>query len=484
LRPTDRLIVVEFPGGDAAQLAPEYAMKSALVDSIVVRKTNGGKAPAARSTTRIEIAVHQETRDRSLLEGNTLVIELSADPPTAKNAVQKPGVYVEPVPVSLKKDATAADRTHSQPAASRPATTVRNVRSEAAEDGLLVFIEADGNLQFKEFMLPDPWRIVVDITGVRTAFGNKTLQVRAAGIDRVRVGQPESNVVRIVLDAKSKVSYRVTREDGQLVIAVGDVTAAQAKVSSALQPTAAPQVREGETAAQQIVASNDSGDQAEIPSDLIAQSGKPTLPAKSATRERTTSTKTGAQPGADSSNPAKETITQQAPSSGGKTVAELQREASGGTSGQTNSGAPTFGASTAAQLSPPPQAAAKPQPGLSFCDESYVGGLISFDLRAGVDLRDMLRFIAQQYGINFIIDRSVTAVPIDIKINDRPWNEILNAVLLANGLGALCEGDGGIIRIAALAAVKEQRELEKWAQEARIMVVPTETKIIRLGTPA
>ena len=469
-RPTDRLVVVELPGGDAAQLASEYAVKSALVDSIVVRKTSGGRSPAARSTTRIEITVQQEAQDRSVLEGNTLVIELSAELPTAKAAVQRPGVYVEPVPVSLKKAATAADRPHSQPAPLRNATMVRNVRSEAAENGLLVFVEADGNLQFKEFMLPDPWRIVVDITGVRTAFGNKTLQVGAAGIDRVRVGQ-QSNVVRIVLDAKSRVSYRVTREAGQLVIAVGDVTAAQAKASSAPQPNVAAQGPEGETSARQVDASTDSGDQSEIPADLIAQAGKPTLPAKSATRERTTATKQGAQPAANSANSAKETITQQAPPSTGKTVAELQR----GTSSPSIPGGPT-----SLQVAPPPQASAKPQPGLSFCDDTYVGGLISFDLRAGVDLRDMLRFIAQQYGINFIIDKSVSAVPIDIKINDRPWNEILNAVLRANRLGALCEGDGGIIRIAALSAVKEQRELEKWAMEARIMVVPTETKIIRL----
>src|SRR6185503_2059250 len=396
--------------------------KSALVDSITVRKINGGKAHPARSTTRIEIAVHQEARDRSVLEGNTLVIELSADSPTAKEAAMRPGVYVEPVPVSMKKASPATDRTHSQPAALRPATTIRNVRSEGAEDGLLVFVEADGNLQFKEFMLPDPWRIVVDITGVRTSFGNKTLQVSAAGIDRVRVGQPESNVVRIVLDAKSKVSYQVSRDASQLVIAVGNVTAAQAKAASTPEPSAAAKTAEGETA--RVDATKEAGDQSEIPADLIAQAGKPTVPAKSATRERT-ATKSGAQPAAKGSNSAKETITQPASPAPAKTVAELQREAAGLTSpSSSQSSQPVAGGPVSGPVAPPPasQAPVKTQPGLSFCDDAYVGGLISFDLRAGVDLRDMLRFIAQQYGINFIIDKSVSAVPIDIKINDRPWN--------------------------------------------------------------
>jgi len=96
------------------------------------------------------------------------------------------------------------------------------VRAEATDGGLRVFVEADGTLQFKEFMLPDPWRIVVDITGVRSAFGNKTTVVGAGLVERFRVGQPSPNVVRLVLDTKSKVSYRVVREGEALVITIGD----------------------------------------------------------------------------------------------------------------------------------------------------------------------------------------------------------------------------------------------------------------------
>ena len=470
LRPTDRLVVIELPGGDASQLASQYAVKSALVDSIVVRKMTSVKSPAGRPASRLEIAVSEDAHDRSVLQGNTLVIEFSSEQPTAKTAAQRPGVYVQPVPVGMSTPANS-DLAKAQPASLKPATVVRSVWTEPADSGLRVIVEADGTLQFKEFMLPDPWRIVVDISGVRTAFGNKNMSVSTAGIDRVRVGQPDSNVVRIVLDAKSKVAYRVAREGAQLVISIGDASSEQAKSS-------APAQAGGETA---------NSDEQEIPENLIAQTGRPTAASQSgkkgkadstssakkketdqpATRERVTTSKPGAQP----SNPAKETITQQAPAapaSTSRSVAELQRSAA-----QPAYQGPNIAPATPTQV-------AREVRGGAFCEPDYVGGLISFDLRAGVDLRDMLRFISQQYGINFIMDKSVGSVPIDIRVNDRPWNEVLNAVLRANRLGALCENNGGIIRIAALTAVKEQREQERWANEARLLVIPTETRIIRL----
>src|SRR6185295_7763216 len=43
-RPTDRLIVIDLPGGEGSQLAPQYAINTALVDSIAVRQINSGGA--------------------------------------------------------------------------------------------------------------------------------------------------------------------------------------------------------------------------------------------------------------------------------------------------------------------------------------------------------------------------------------------------------------------------------------------------------
>src|SRR6476619_3986201 len=48
-RPTDRLIVVDLPGGEASRLAPTYAVKSAVVDSIAVRQSHPGGSSTGRT---------------------------------------------------------------------------------------------------------------------------------------------------------------------------------------------------------------------------------------------------------------------------------------------------------------------------------------------------------------------------------------------------------------------------------------------------
>src|SRR5262249_11649971 len=84
LRPTEKLIVVDMPGADGSKLSPLYPVKGALVDSIMVR---GGGSPdhhssgprSDRVATRIELRVHGPLRDRSTLQGNALVLELSPE---------------------------------------------------------------------------------------------------------------------------------------------------------------------------------------------------------------------------------------------------------------------------------------------------------------------------------------------------------------------------------------------------------------------
>src|ERR1044071_8462076 len=44
-RPSERMVVVDLPGGDCSQLAPQYAVKNALVDSIAVHQTKGVAGP-------------------------------------------------------------------------------------------------------------------------------------------------------------------------------------------------------------------------------------------------------------------------------------------------------------------------------------------------------------------------------------------------------------------------------------------------------
>src|SRR5258708_25185741 len=95
------MIVVDLPGAEGSRLASEYAVKSALVDSVLVRPSRFVSAAAGspgRAATRLEVMVRPEVRDRSITNGNTLILELST---TDANAGSGP--IASPAPASVKE---------------------------------------------------------------------------------------------------------------------------------------------------------------------------------------------------------------------------------------------------------------------------------------------------------------------------------------------------------------------------------------------
>src|SRR5512138_2061103 len=69
-RPSERQIVIDLPGGESTPLQPQYAVKSQVVDTVVVHQSRS--AASGRAVTRIEININGEVRDRSAVNGNTL----------------------------------------------------------------------------------------------------------------------------------------------------------------------------------------------------------------------------------------------------------------------------------------------------------------------------------------------------------------------------------------------------------------------------
>lgn len=69
----------------------------------------------------------------------------------------------------------------------------------------------------------------------------------------------------------------------------------------------------------------------------------------------------------------------------------------------------------------------------------YVGGPVSLDLR-DVPIADLLRFFHEQFGVNFVLDPSLSPVRVTVALDNVPWNFALDQILRAHGLGALREG--------------------------------------------
>ncbi|MEK6285186.1 MAG: AMIN domain-containing protein [Acidobacteriota bacterium] len=125
--------------------------------------------------------------------------------------------------------ATTSTRSERQLA---PASVVRSVGVKMVEGALRVTVATDRAVQFKDFTLTGPSRIVIDLTGVRSELGSKTIPVTGSLVDRVRVGEPGPGAVRIVIDLRTNLRYQVMRDGSSLVVIVGEEGAAAASGGS------------------------------------------------------------------------------------------------------------------------------------------------------------------------------------------------------------------------------------------------------------
>src|SRR3989442_11752757 len=116
--------------------------------------------------------------------------------------------------------------------------------------------------------------------------------------------------------------------------------------------------------------------------------------------------------------------------------------------------------------------------GREYGQPGFVGEPINLNV-VNADIRDILNYITEQYGVNFVIDSSVAAVPVTVNVQDVPWNVALDAVLKANRLGI--ESSGNILRVATTEVLAKESETQKVINDSRLDASPLVTEFIRLN---
>ena len=120
----------------------------------------------------------------------------------------------------------------------------------------------------------------------------------------------------------------------------------------------------------------------------------------------------------------------------------------------------------------------QPEQGRQYGQPGFVGEPINLNV-VNADIRDILNYITEQYGVNFVIDASVNAVPVTVNVQDVPWNVALDAVLKANRLGI--EVNGNILRVATTDVLAKEAETQKVINDSRLDASPLVTEFIRLN---
>ncbi len=116
--------------------------------------------------------------------------------------------------------------------------------------------------------------------------------------------------------------------------------------------------------------------------------------------------------------------------------------------------------------------------GKHYGEPGFRGEPINLNV-VNADIRDILSYITDQYGINFVIDKSVKDVPVTVKVNEVPWNVALDSVLRSQALAV--QVNGSILRVAESATLAGEQSVLLKVRDGQLDNSPLYTEFIRLN---
>jgi type IV pilus assembly protein PilQ len=116
--------------------------------------------------------------------------------------------------------------------------------------------------------------------------------------------------------------------------------------------------------------------------------------------------------------------------------------------------------------------------GRMYGDPGFRGEPINLNV-VNADVRDILNYITEQYGINFVIDKSVKAVPVTVNVSEVPWNVALDSILRSQELGI--QVNGTILRIADSKILATEGEILRMQMDNQLDSSPLYTEFVRLN---
>jgi len=278
--------------------------------------------------------------------------------------------------------------------------SVREVSVLPVDGRTEIIIEFDGAVSVKDFRIPNPERVVVDVTNARQTLPRTRFpDIRRGGIEALRVSQFQPGVVRLVFDLKKAVEYTIRNEGGVVRISFpnpeGTFTPWRAR--GALASTSTPN---------------------EASADDFALTTA--LPEESA----------GALAEPDTTRPAAPADTTRPPAASGVT--------------QTPEPAAPLGEPSS--ISPVPVRPKRTEPPITVFFKA-------------TPINDVIATFAEFSGRSIVIGQGVSGT-ITADIRNQPWDVALSALLASYGLSAQ-EMESGIIRVDKVENLREQEKVEE-----------------------
>jgi type IV pilus secretin PilQ/predicted competence protein len=272
--PDPLTLVVDVPEVDASKIPSRINVGTREVESL--RVTSLARADG-RNLARLEVRlaslvpyqIFSRGKDLNLVFERPTATAAARPPETGPAAPAPAAAPPAPAPVEVAKDEPPAP-SPDKAAAPRPekaaapdkaaglekalpknaphATQILGV-AQAEDAGQLIFtVRANGRLQYQDFFLGNPDRLVVDFPDVTARAAVRALEVNQKPVRKVRLAQfsaASPKVARLVLDLSSRAPYRIVEGADGLKILFGEgghepTPAPLAALRTAPEPEPAP----------------------------------------------------------------------------------------------------------------------------------------------------------------------------------------------------------------------------------------------------
>lgn len=491
-RANDALLLVDLTGVTAGRLQDRE--RTFQVPGVLSYRIVGYKGMAGVDVARLELRLTPGSDAKISEVAGGVLVTVTPVPGTQDATVSKASPDSDSKPSALKTVAEKAEPATPTAAVSPAKTTeaksgglakVREIAVVRGSEGMEVEISATAPITATAMVLTRPNRIVLDIPNAVPAGRPKPIEVNAADIRNVRMGQFQAAppVTRVVVDLLSAQDYELKEDGSKLVLKLkGAKTAAKKASAPALVPASTktgPAAKLMPAVAKETIA--EPSDQPSVESPKPAPVAEAPQPApKAAVTEQPQPTKALI---ASVDSPISKGDAERSTQAQPVVFVEPKYQAKADTKEepQTIASASTPQQPTAApaQTSQQPTVAT-PQRPVNFAAEQrqgageqpvekkrYTGEPISVNLK-DVDLKDFFRLIHEISGLNIVLDPSVTGT-LTLVLDDVPWDQALDIVLKNNSLDRQLEGN--VLRIATIDNLRKEAQARRLQIEAQALAV-------------
>lgn len=505
-------IIIDIPAVDVSRIAFPTEFDTSIIKTINGTFL-GDNLPAY---SRIEIALEKDIPYTVTRTDKGIVIAFQKGPVAA---VKEESTPVPDAELKTVKEPGKALETTASSSAMPPARGIVDVAVDAPAKGAVrVVISADGILpRSKSFTLPDPPRLIIDIPGIKLLYPKRAVSVQNDLLKKIRMAA-KADGVRIVFDSKKTglFPYSIDQTAGTITVWIGKQAPARLRREGRKpEPVVLPSVgtieaidfeplEEGKvrltvTADRKLPYKVINIDKTTVllrlsqsllpralarPYDTGYFKGavEGIIPRQSLSAKNTVDITIKTRDDVPFQTIEKENTIQlefeatavpPKPDLLARMAPELTPEAAklpAKDEAAPDKGAalpPEFNDLSGDTATPSGDALTLPKVELPFGpDKVYTGQKISLDFQ-NADIHNVLRLLAEVSKLNIVTSDDVTG-KVTLKLDRVPWDQALDVVLAAKGLGMIRTGN--VIRVAPLARVAEENKRLMELQQVGPMV--------------